>query len=55
MAWELGGLMGPIAVGIAMAAWDPHGLAVVFIVLGIAVIAATLRRIPLAVIERAGG
>lgn len=53
MAWEFGCLVGPISVGAAMAIWDPHGLAAVFVLLGIAMIAGTHRKVAFATLERA--
>lgn len=52
MVWEAGGLLGPIIVGVAMVGWDPHGLALVFAVLGIAMVIATLLRVPILAVER---
>ena len=46
MVWEVGALCGPAIAGIAMQAWDPHGLAVVLAAFGGFLLLASLRTGP---------
>jgi MFS family permease len=45
MMWESGALFGPFLVGVAMDIWDPHGMAIVLALLGVVLVAVTLRRV----------
>ncbi len=41
--WGLGGLVGPLISGAAMDVWDPHGLSIIFIVIAILFLIASMQ------------